>query len=81
LRNVEIELTVNAQGRVRDPKVLADAGDPKLAGQATRAAETARYRPRMENGQPVETPGIRFSQPFYVLLAPQPAPAGAKPAT
>ena len=80
LRNVELELTVNPQGRVQDVKVVADAGDPKLAGQAIRAAETARYRPRMENGQPVATPGVRFSQPFYVLLPPVPAPAGDKPA-
>lgn len=80
LRNVEIELTVNPQGRVQDVKVVADAGDSKLAGQAIRAAETARYRPRMENGQPVATPGVRFSQPFYVLLPPAPAPAGDKPA-
>ena len=79
LRIVEIEVTVNPQGRVQDVKVVDDVGDPKLAGQAVRAAETARYRPRMESGQPVATPGVAFSQPFYVLLEPPPAPAGDKP--
>lgn len=78
LRNVELELTVNAQGRTQDAKVVADAGDPRLAEQALRAASTARYRPRMENGQPVATPGVRFLQPFYVLLAPPAPPATPK---
>lgn len=74
LRYVEIELTVTAQGRTQDPKVLADAGDRKLAEQALRAASTARYRPRMENGHPVATAGVRFMQPFYVLLEAPTAP-------
>ncbi len=68
LRHVEIELTVTAQGRTQDAKVLADADDRKLAEQALRAASTARYRPRMENGHPVPTAGVRLTQPFYVLL-------------
>ena len=76
LRNVEIELTVTADGRPEDPRVVADAGDPKLAEQALRAAASARYRPRMENGQPVATTGVRLSQPFYVLLPP---PATVQP--
>lgn len=70
LRSVEIDLTVTAEGLVRDPKVVTDAGDPKLAAQAIRAAHSARYRPRLENGEPVETPATRFSQPFIVLLPP-----------
>ncbi len=81
-RLVEIQATVTAQGRLRDPKVLADAGDPKLAQRALRAAESARYRPRFVDGQPVEAPGVRFIQPFYVLregAAPETGPAA--PAT
>ncbi len=68
LRYVEIELMVTALGRVQDPKVVTDASDPRLAEQALRAAATARYRPRLVDGQPVATTGVRFVQPFYVLL-------------
>lgn len=75
LRYVEIELTVTAQGRAQEPKVVSDAGDPKLAEQALRAAATARYRPRLVDGQPVASTGVRFVQPFFVLLEKPPAPA------
>jgi tetratricopeptide (TPR) repeat protein len=66
-RLVEIEATVDMEGQLKDPKLLSDAGDPKFAQRALRAAETARYRPRFVDGQPVETAGVRFSQPLYVL--------------
>ena len=65
-------MTVTAEGLVRDPKVVTDGGDPKLSAQALRAANTARYRPRFENGEPVASPATRFSQPFIVLLPPPP---------
>lgn len=66
-RNAELELTVTAEGRVRDPRVLVDAGDPDLAERALHAAEDARYRPRFVAGEPVEATGVRFVQTFYVL--------------
>ncbi len=79
-RLVEIEATVDTEGRLKDPKLLSDAGDPKFAQRALRAAETARYRPRFVDGQPVETPGVRFSQPLYVLReGVEPANSARKP--
>jgi tetratricopeptide (TPR) repeat protein len=66
-RFVELEGTVTAQGRLRVPKLVSDAGDPKFAERVLRAVETARYRPRFVDGQPVETDAVRFSQPLYVL--------------
>ena len=66
-RDVELELTVSAEGRALDPRVVSDAGDPRLGERARRAVESARYRPRIEDGQPVAAPGVRFVQPFYVL--------------
>jgi TonB family protein len=80
VRNAAVEVTVTAQGRVTEPKVVADGGDPKLGAQAARAAQSARYRPRFENGQPVETSGVRIDQPFYVLVEQEPEPAAPKPA-
>lgn len=65
--DVEMEMTVTATGSVRDPRVIAGGGDARLASQALRAASGALYRPRLVDGQPVDTPGVRFVQPFYVL--------------
>jgi tetratricopeptide (TPR) repeat protein len=67
LRQAELELTVTADGRTKARKVLDDSGDPRRGAQAERAAETAIYRPRWVAGEPVETAGIRFVQPFFVL--------------
>lgn len=80
VRNTAVEVTVTAQGRVTDPKVVADGGDPKLGAQTARAAQSARYRPRFDNGLPVETTGVRIDQPFYVLVEQEPAPASTRPA-
>jgi hypothetical protein len=33
----------------------------------SRAAATARYRPRIVDGEPQATGGVRFLQPWYVL--------------
>jgi TonB family protein len=71
-RVAELLVTVSAQGRVREATIVNDAGDPRLGQRAQRAAETARYRPRLEDGQPVETAGVRFLQPFIVLKAEAP---------
>jgi tetratricopeptide (TPR) repeat protein len=76
-RDVEVEMTVNGQGRVQDARVVADGGDPRLASRGQRAAESGRYRPRLVDGAPVDTPGVRFVQPFYVLRA---TPPGEPPA-
>lgn len=80
LRHIEMVLTVTAQGGIEDAKVVADAGDPQLAEQALRAVATARFRPRMEDGRPVATTGVRISQPVYVLVAAPAESAPAKPA-
>ncbi len=79
LREVVIELTVTPDGGVRDARVVSGGDDRRLASQATRAAETARYRPRMVDGQPVETKGVRFVQPFYVLRDQSPPEKAAAP--
>jgi tetratricopeptide (TPR) repeat protein len=83
-RNVEIELTVTAAGIAADARVLADAGDERLAAQAMKALETAVYRPRLADGTAVATEGVRFVQPFYVLReaatpVPEPAPPPPPP--
>jgi tetratricopeptide (TPR) repeat protein len=76
-REVAVEITVTAAGGVRDASIVADGGDPKLAARGQRAAESGRYRPRFVDGEPVDTPGFRYVQPFFVLreAAAEPSPA------
>ncbi len=81
LREAQIAFTVTARGRVANPKVVSDAGDPSRGAQAQRAVQAAIYRPRLEKGIPVDTPGVTLDQPFYVLIEKESdEPAGA-PAT
>lgn len=79
-----LESTVDADGRTSGPRLIDDSGDKRRGEQALKALSTARYRPRFENGQPVATPGVQFTQVFQVLLpteAPPAAPGDGAPAT
>jgi tetratricopeptide (TPR) repeat protein len=75
-RDVEIELTVKADGGVSGARVVTGGDDERLVSQALRAAATARYRPRLVDGQPADTPGVRMVQPFYVLREDKPPAQG-----
>jgi hypothetical protein len=68
VRNVEVRFTVTSRGRVTDPKVIDDAGDPSHGASVQRALQTAIYRPRFENGVAVDTPGVTLDQRFYVSV-------------
>lgn len=74
IRSVELELTVTAEGVIADPVVKSDADNPDYVDATLRTARTARYRPRMSEGEPVATPGVTFAQPFMVLVEPPAAP-------
>lgn len=80
LRYVELQLTVTTQGRPRDPRPVGTDDEQRLVNQALRAIGTASYRPRLVDGEPVETTGVRFTQPFYVLREAEPAAAAPLPA-
>jgi len=73
VRNVMIECTVTPQGRTEAWKVNDDTGDAKRAERTIDSLKTARYRPRLEKGQPVAATGVVFSQPWIVLLDTAPA--------
>ncbi|HET9694296.1 MAG TPA: tetratricopeptide repeat protein, partial [Steroidobacteraceae bacterium] len=77
-RTVVVEFTVSAEGVALEPKVVDDSGDPKRAEKTTAALASARYRPRFENGKPVATAGVTFTQP-WILLLPTPADGTATP--
>ena len=75
---VEVELTVTAEGRVRDAEVVANDGSTRMAEAALDAAETARYRPRLSDGKPLETADVKFAQTYFEPIpVPTPDPAGA----
>ena len=76
-RTVVVEFTVTADGRAVKPKVVDDSGDTKRAEKTIHALEGASYRPRFENGQPVATTEVRFTQPWILLLPVAPANSGA----
>jgi TonB family protein len=75
-RDIEVELTVTSEGSISGARVVTGGDDERLGSQALRAAETARYRPRLVEGQPVDTPGVRMVQPFYVLRDEKPSAQG-----
>ena len=73
VRNVIAEAIVDPTGRAVEARLIDDSDDAKRGERSLRAlTETARYRPRFENGEPVATPGVRFEQP-WILLLPEPA--------
>ena len=73
IRNVQLEFTVSARGRVETVKVIDDTGDPRRADKTAYTVEqTARYRPRMAGGEPVATERVTYSQPWIVLLTDAP---------
>jgi TonB family protein len=73
---VEVEMTVTAEGRVRNAEVVSNDGSARMAEAALDAAETARYRPRMIEGKPSETADVRFAQTYFepnAVATPEPA--------
>jgi tetratricopeptide (TPR) repeat protein len=94
-RTVEIELTVGADGRVKARKLISNEGGEEMAEETLEAADTARYRPRFVDDNPVETTGVRLTQTYFqpiekpastdsptrdVGKAPAPASPGQAPA-
>jgi TonB family protein len=79
LRTVVVEFTVTTDGRATAAKVIDDSGDARRADRTARAlTETARYRPRFANGEPVATAGVLFNQPWYLPVQ-ETEPAKAPP--
>ncbi len=68
VRVAVLDLTIAADGHVAEASVRSDGGNPKFGEQLRRAAQAAIYRPRLEKGVPVATPGVTLEQPFYALV-------------
>jgi hypothetical protein len=63
-RYVEIEFTVRSDGRVDRERVLTREPGKSAADETLQALQAARYRPRVVDGKPVDTEGVRFRQTF-----------------
>jgi TonB family protein len=61
---VLFEFTVTANGRVRDIEVVQSNLGFQFRDAATRALRGFAYEPRIENGLPVDTPGVRYRFEF-----------------
>lgn len=55
-----VELTVDKNGFVKDPVVVESRGHNGFLTASLDAAKLHRYAPRFENGQAVETKGVRY---------------------
>ncbi len=54
-----VEYTVTKTGSVRDPVAVADECKPLFKSASVKAALRFKYKPRIENGEPIEVPGVR----------------------
>jgi tetratricopeptide (TPR) repeat protein len=63
-RFIELEFTVRADGHVDNERVVMRAPGKSAADETMQALQVARFRPRMVNGQALDTTGVRFRQPF-----------------
>jgi tetratricopeptide (TPR) repeat protein len=59
-----VEFTVRADGTVQRPKVLERNVSKSMVDETLDALRTARYRPRVINGEPVEVRGVQLRQSF-----------------
>ena len=66
-RSVLVEFTVTAEGAVKQPTVITADASPRQIGATLEALNNARYRPRLENDAPVDTPGVRYRETFREL--------------
>lgn len=55
---VEVEFTVSTAGTVKDPVVIASSSKV-FHNEVVRAVRKWKYQPKIENGRPVERPGVR----------------------
>ncbi len=59
-----LEFTIDADGFVRDPKLLQTEGSDSFGDPALAAIQSWRYAPRFVDGAPVATPGVKVQMTF-----------------
>jgi TonB family protein len=66
---VDLEFTVSSDGRVTGEHVVGKNATDDQEHAVLSAIKKAHYRPRFDQGQPAETPGVRFHQPVFSVKA------------
>jgi tetratricopeptide (TPR) repeat protein len=64
-RLIEVVLTVRADGRVDSERVVVREAGKTAADETLLALQLARFRPRMVDGRPVDSEGVRHRQVFF----------------
>jgi TonB family protein len=73
LKPVEMRLKIGKDGKVRDA-VIGNSSAPENSNRAALlAARKARFAPRIENGQPVETEGVLMIEQLLIRTQPESA--------
>jgi TonB family protein len=71
---VEMRLKIGKDGKVRDA-VIGNSSAPENSNRAALlAARKARFAPRIENGQPVETEGVLMTEQLLIKTQREPVP-------
>lgn len=63
-RFVQVEFTVLPDGTTKDERVVDQDATSRQASQTIEAIRGARYRPKFQQGQPVETKAVSYRQVF-----------------
>jgi tetratricopeptide (TPR) repeat protein len=63
-RFVQVEFTVEPDGKIKDPRIVDKDGSERQARQTLEAIEEARYRPKFVSGKPVQTQAVSYRQIF-----------------
>jgi protein TonB len=63
---VEVEFTISAAGTVKDPVVLNYHPSTIFNRAAVKAIRKWKYNPKIEDGQPVERPGVKVRLSFQL---------------
>ncbi len=66
-RKLVVDFTVTAEGAVEDLRVVESDATERMERETVLAMREALYRPRFENGEPVATQNVRYTQTFREL--------------
>ena len=80
-RYVEARFTVGKDGRVTDVSTASTDAPQNAERAVLLAVRKARYAPRLENGETVDTPGVTLRERVLVRRGSAPAPAASPAAT
>jgi TonB family protein len=61
---VQVEFTVTSDGAVKNARVIDQNGSSRQSSETLDAIQSARYRPKFVNGEPVETTAVVYRQLF-----------------